>query len=235
MRNTYLIGKHLSLLPGNLMSEPCALCGAEPDGQLTGLFINDVLSDEFMDVECLSGTRSMCIYCAACIGKGQPQSECIRMTSFLATSVEFIRLKREAIWHYILNPPADVAFVFGVTYTHKKHISFKAPVNLPGQRPYRIRTENLSVDIHPERISGLMSIIQRWYSICKDVKEEPTWFTKEEIKHGCCNFKRIDQYGVTEYIEEDWIIRPYRRTALLELLCHAVNKGPMVTANGFFS
>ena len=218
--NTHLIGKHLNKPVGKKMSEPCALCGAS--GQ-QGIPIRQTLSDGFMDTAYLGHTGSICTFCAACLGKGQEKTKWLRSTSFLATPSNLLRLKREDIWSYIFNPPSE-PFVFGVTYSHKKHISFKAPVNLPGQKSYQIQTERMPVSINLGRIRPLSAIIQRWYTIRQDTKQAPTWFTKQDILTGCHNYKRIEQYGVDGYFEEDKIIEPYRNTALLELLTFSLNK-----------
>lgn len=238
MTNTFLIAKHLNLPPAELKIAKCCLCGQEGG---KGFTKREIVSSGFMDNDCLNESGEMCVYCAACLGKGQAQNEQIRMFNFLATPSRLIKLKREEIWQQIFNPPADEPFVFAVTYSHKKHISFRAPVNLPGQLSFQVRTENTLVGIEPARISPLAEVIQRWYSICKDTAEAPTWFTKKEIQYGCDNFKRIEQYGIDDYRREDLVISLYRHSALLELLCHALNKGPLserrvesIDVSGFF-
>lgn len=223
MINTHLIGKHLPLIKGNKLPDACALCGVLPNDQLQGLPISGVLSDGFMDTQYLSDTGYLCVFCAACIGKGQPQTEWIRTTSFLATPTNLLRLKREDLWKHIFNPP-DEPFIFGITYAHKKHISFKSSINLPYQSPYKIQTENMTIEIDLPKIDKLCIAIQNWYSICKNTGQLPTWFTKDEIMQGCKNYKKIEQYGTNKYLKENEIIKPYRRTGLLQLLCYALNK-----------
>jgi hypothetical protein len=219
--NTHLIAKHLPLPYGIPMNEPCALCNITG---VNSIPINKVLSDGFMNTDCLGHTGSICIYCAACIGKEQNRTQWLRSTSFLATPLVLIRLKRGDIWQHIFNPPSE-PFVFGVSYACKKHISFRAPVNLPGQASYRIQTESMTIEIHPDHIRELANAVQRWYTICRDNNQEPTWFNKTEILRGCRNYKRIEVYGIDQYFEDEKIIGPYRNTALLELLVFAMNKG----------
>jgi len=221
MKNTYLIGKHLTLPKPNIEIKKCCMCGN--DG--LGFRKKDVLSSSFMDNDCLNESSEICIYCAACIGRGQAQNEQIRLFSFIATNEQLIKLKREDIWNNIFSPPSP-PFVFGVTYSHKKHISFKAPVCLPANQ-YQIQTDSGRVDINIGQIEPLTKIMQTWYSICKDTKQEPTWFTKNEILIGCNNFKRIEEYGINHYFQESAVINHFRGTALLELLCYALNKGPI--------
>ena len=218
--NTYLIGKHLQLPTGAFPIKSCALCGIT---NVPGFKKREVISSSFMDYDLLGAGEYICQYCAACLGKGQPRSEWMRLTSFIASESQLLRLKREEIWQYIFKPPLP-PFVFGVTYSHKKHISFKAPINLSCES-YQIQTDEGSVKICPERIRALTEIIQKWYSICRDTKTEPTWFTKSDILYGCSNYKRIEEYGIMPYLEENQEIEPYRHTALLKLLVHILNKG----------
>lgn len=219
MKNTYLIGKHLNLPKPDIEIKKCCMCG----GNDFGFRKKDVLSSSFMDNDCLNKSNEICIYCAACIGRGQPQNEQIRLFSFIASNEQLIKLKREEIWDNIFSPPNSL-FVFGVTYSHKKHISFKAPVCFPGNQ-YQIQTDSERVDINTEQINTLAKIIQKWYSICKDTKQEPTWFTKNEILIGCNNFKKIEGYGIDDYFQEEAVINPFKGTSLLKLLCYALNKG----------
>ena len=125
------------------------------------------------------------------------------------------------------NPPADEPFVFGVTYSYKKHISFKASINQPGARPVLIQTENGRVSFLPEKTKTLLQILQNWYTICRDTAQEPTYFTKADIMMGCANYKKIEIYGIDDYLRENAVVAPHRQTALLELLVYALNKGEL--------
>jgi len=217
--NTYLIGKHLKFPQYDIEIKKCCMCGNSG----VGFKSKNIISSNFMDNDYLNESDEICVYCAVCLGKGLSQNEQIRLFSFIATESKLQFLKREDIWGNIFLPP-DEPFVFCVTYSHKKHISFKSSVCQPGNR-YQIQTDNSRVDIDIEKINQVSQVIQKWYSICKDTKQEPTWFTKDEIKYGCTNFKRIEEYGINNYIEENKVIEPFRNTSLLELLCYAVNKG----------
>lgn len=220
---TYLIGKHLE--PNCTMPpiRTCALCGAE---NIPGYPLPDIIGPSFMDWGLIDHAASgICVYCAACLGTGRPRTEWLRSASFLATQDYLLRLKREDIWEFLLAPP-DLPFVFGVTYTHKKHISFKAPINYSKER-YFVQTEDIAIEVTPSRIQRLCQVMQDWYTARKDIKTAPTWFTKRDILQGCQNFKRIEAYGVARYIEGDQVISPFRGTALLRLLTYALNKSQL--------
>lgn len=225
MKVTHITGKHLPLSPDGKPIEKCAMCGScGIDGFATG----DVIGSNFLDCDYLGDGDGICIYCAACLGKEQPRNEVIRVSNFIATESELLRFKRDEIWQHIFNPPQDEPFVFAVTYSYKKHIVFKASVNLPGERPYCIQTDNSRVIVDLDAITELAQTIQQWYSIAKQTATEPTFFTKNEILSGSHNYKRITEYGIDDYMAEDSIISPYRGTALLGLLAYALNKGQYI-------
>ena len=218
--NTHIIARNLPEVSGT-DTITCVVCGEQPT---LGFPKAEVIGSSFMDHEALGAGNGVCIHCAACLGMGQERGKRLVMTSFLATEAALLRLPREELLAHILDPPV-APFVFGITYSHKKHITFRAPVNMPGQRPYVIRTDNGSVSVHPERLADLVAAMRAWYTVCKDTAQEPTWFTKEEIRLGCRNYKRIETFGAARYLREDAVIHPYRGTALLDLLAYALNKG----------
>ena len=217
--NTHIIARHLPDITGT-QTVQCVFCGEQ---QISGFPKARIIGPSFMDHDALGAGDGVCIHCAACLGMGQERGKRLMMTSFLATEAVLLRLKREEILAHILGPPA-APFVFGITFSHKKHITFRAPVNMPGQRPYVIRTDNSSVAVYPERLTSLIVAMRAWYEICKETAQEPTWFTKKEIRLGCQNYKRIETYGTARYLSENAVIQPYRGTALLNLLTYALNK-----------
>jgi CRISPR type IV-associated protein Csf1 len=204
------------------MEDQCAICRQEVE---TGFKKKEIIGSSFLDYEFLSDSQWICKYCAACLGYGQTRQGKIRTTSFIATPSRLIRLKREHLWDMIFKGQEE-PFVFCVTYAHKKHLSFKAPVNLPEQGRFIVRTDNSNISIVPGEIQKLCRIIQVWYTVVKETQEAPTCFTKKDVLFGCTNHKRIMEYGIIEYLEEDLAIRPYRNTGLLELLVFALNKQP---------
>ena len=223
MKATHIIGKHLNSIQGDTIKR-CCMCGAE---NLQGLPRKQVLSSSFMDWEYIQDGDGVCVYCAACFGIGQKRSEYLRYTNFLATPSRLLRFKRDGIWEHLINPPTEEPFIFGVTYSYKKHITFKASVNQPKARPVFIQTENNRVSFTPRKSEDLIHVLQNWYTICRDTGQAPTYFTKADILAGCTNYKKIEIYGIDDYLREDALIAPHRRTALLELLVYALNKGEL--------
>lgn len=220
MTNTYLIAKHFKIPDIGQRIETCCLCGSK---NYTGFIRKKIISKSFMDWDFVNDFPDICCYCATCLGYNQKSNEAIRTTSFIATEYVLIRLKRENIWEYLISPPNEM-FVFCVTYSHKKHLSFKSEINLPNSLLYSVRTDNSKVHIKITDLKKIMPVIQNWYTVCKETKQEPTWFTKKDILFGCNNFKRIEEYGVEKYLHENEIINPFRHTNFLELITYALNK-----------
>jgi len=219
--NTYLIGKHLNPDIKRSVISLCGLCGMK---EVPGYKMSEVIGSSFMDWDLIDQSASeICVYCSACFGKDIPRAEWLRFTNFIATEKELVKFGREQIWEYLFDPPIP-PFIFGVTYSYKKHISFRSPINY-SREIYKVQTdEGNAVDIVLSEINEVSQIIQKWYTVCKETKEAPTWFTKRDILRGCSNYKRIEEYGVSEYLEENKLIEILRGTSLLRLLVYALNK-----------
>ena len=170
MKATHIIGKYLNPIQGGTIKK-CCMCGAE---NLQGLPRKQVLSSSFMDWEYIQDGDGVCVYCAACFGIGQKRSEYLRFTNFLATPSRLLRFKRDEIWKHLFKLPGGEPFVFGVTYTYKKHITFKATVNQPKARPVLIQTENNRVLFTPEKIEDLIPILQKIHGSSKYIGKVPS-------------------------------------------------------------
>lgn len=214
LTNTYLIAKHFQIQQGEQMWQPCCICGH----QGTGFRKRDIIPNSFMDWDYVVNTDYICDSCTFCL-----REKSLRTSSFLASESEFKYLKREKLWENIINPPRT-HFIFGITYSYKKHISFKSEINMPLQSPFSVRTENANIYINIPELTELLKIMQKWYSICKNTKQEPTFFTKNDILTGCSNYKKIEEYGTNNYLRENMILMPYRNTGLIELLVYTLNK-----------
>ena len=220
---THMIGRHLTAdLPDLEPFEgPCALCGAE-GGE--GRPIDRVLTPTFADVDWLTGGTHFCAHCLRCLGQGQPRSAWIKNFSCLATGQELRVLRREDLWDVLMQPP-DEPFVLNITFDHKKHMSFKSRVN-PGGSPYWVTTDRDTCLIDLDAMAEAIGVMQRWYTVCRPAKSEPTWFTKDHILHGCTDVKRILAYGAERFRTEDAVLQHRRGDHALDVLVHALNKRP---------
>ncbi|MCG8640911.1 MAG: hypothetical protein MI862_14345 [Desulfobacterales bacterium] len=217
IKPTHIIGKHFDIQPA-YDAEQCCMCGDENPC----IDRKKVIKASFMDHECLSDSKFICVYCAACVGYQMSQSTALRATSFLATESEITRLKKNQIWQYVENPPGE-QHVLVVTFSNKKHIAFKSILN-PGGFPQVVSTDRGNV--HVDFDSELVNVLKSWYRVCKETKQEPTFFTKNEILFGSSNHKRITGYGTEKYFEENQILERFRNTESLNLLVYLLNKQP---------
>lgn len=149
----------------------------------------------------------------------------LRNYSFLATEEEFRTLSRGDILAIVLDPP-EVPFVLCVTYSNKKHIAFKSTVN-HSNGIFDVYTDLGKVTLELGVVHRIYEVLKKWYCIVEgkeDSSVAPTYFTKNDILHGCMQYKKIVAYGLDKYIEEDEFLNQYRDTAALRLLTHILNK-----------
>jgi len=149
----------------------------------------------------------------------------LRNFSFMATESDLILLKRGDILKWVLNPP-EPPFIFAVTYGGKKHIAFKS--RIAENREYFIITTDTG-DVYVDRLHTrrVVDVIQPWYAIIPEKAQteiQPTWFTKGDILYGCKRNKRIEDYGIEKYMNENKQIEHWRGTPLLRLLVFVLNK-----------
>ena len=230
MRVTEFISQHLDK---NLVEKPeikgeckCKMCGAKSDSG-----ISDMITKTFTDYAFLQfpAEKLVCKNCAACLGKvisphnGKPTF--FRNFSFLATEDSLKLLKRDDIMNIMLNPPHG-QFVLAVTYSNKKHISFKSRIQSDRDR-FIVFTDTGEVPILRDKLQRIVSVLQPLYTICKDTKQTPTWFSKTDILTGCRNNKKIEEYGLRKYFDAEERIRMWRGTTWLKLIVFALNKGDM--------
>ena len=213
----YVIGKHFKIQP-KYEYEKCCVCS----NMAPCLDKKDVIKSSFMDHDYINESQFICVYCAACFGYQMSQSEALRASSFIATNDMFKRLKRHELWAYIEHPP-ETKYVLAITFSNKKHIAFKSVLNAPGGRIISTDQGNIKIDFNPD----LIKIMKNWYRICKNTKQEPTFFTKNDILVGCSNMKRIAEYGEERYLQENNFIKNYRNTESLKVLTFALNKQPI--------
>lgn len=225
LRATHLIGRHLPVPAGAMPTDDvCCLCDAPPG--TPGWRREQVISKDFPDSGFLGPSSWICGCCAACLGYGQTRPEFLKNHSYLATHDALLRLKREEVLDQLL-APHDQPWFLAVTYAHKKHTSYRGRINLPGQERWQVATESGPVTVTRSLLDRVLPIVQRWYTVCKDTTEQPTWFSKADILTGIPNWKKVEAYGTARYLDETATLEPFRRTAALQLLVHILNKGEL--------
>lgn len=241
------IGTHLRGYKNNLtikihnnLNTICAFSGQKIT---EGILLKDAIGDNFTDFEYLKfNSEYSCLDFLLCTMSVIPQSEenkrkneekgihkkvlnSLRNYSFICTENNLTFLKREDVLDTILNIPS-IPFVLCVSYSFKKHISFKSQIQYSAKN-FTVYTDKGKVNINIEDIKLLLPIIQNWYSILPDkinTSTQPTFFSKEDILNGTNNLKKIEVYGIEKYYNENSIIQKYRNTMFLDLLVHILNK-----------
>jgi len=221
---THLIGRHLSADLPDLepFDGPCAICGADGADLPGGWPLESVLTEKFADCAWLTGGRHVCEYCLRCLGKGMGKADAVRNHSCLATVGELRMLKRDDLWNVLMQPPRE-PFVLIVTFDHKKHMSFKSRVNSGGS-PYWVTSDRDTCRIDLDAMAPQIETMQQWYTVTPDGPKDATWFTKDEILHGCTNFRRIERYGAARYRADTAVLEHLRGTHALEVLVYALSK-----------
>lgn len=194
-----------------------------------GVHRKHLISERFTDTEYLRyPSNYISIDVALCISKvirSDKGYNCLRNYSYLATEKELRILQREEILPILLAPP-DPPFCLAVTFSNKKHTSFKT-IPAYDRNRYVLTTDKGNVFIDVQKVKSVLNTVGKWYTVIpgkEDNSLQPTYFTKEEILFGSRNFKRIQDYGEDQYVIENGIIEKYRKTLFLTLIVHLLNK-----------
>jgi len=185
----------------------CAICGKKISD---GVPIKKVVSDSFMDWNTIADTTAsyVCAACTFCIK--EPKT---RRSQYLATESDLIWFKREDIEKHLFNPP-DVPFVLFITASYKKHGSFKARVN-NSSKLYYVQYEDRQILFSPNKYRDLFGLMKRMYMV----------FNKtQEIGKGDYIQKRVFEYGLQKWQNDETILKQYRGSQVFELLLYALNK-----------
>jgi len=149
-----LIAKHLdrSLLTCKIhnINSICAWSG-QPITE--GVKYSDIIGDSFTEIEIFRHKSQWLSVDFALLTqpviKGEKQLNALRNYSFLATENHFKLLNRDSILDLFLNIP-ETPFQIGVTYSNKKHIAYKTPVNF-NQSRFLVSTDAGIVDFDMDK------------------------------------------------------------------------------------
>lgn len=167
----------------------------------------DIVSRDFNDFDYFSSSPLICLPCAFCI-----RTPMLRRTSFIATQDKFIPLKRDELEEYLFSPP-DPPFVFCITSSYKKHLSFKAEVNFSSDI-FSIRYDDNNILFSRKEMRGYYNILEELYEI----------FSKTEIKIGNYSQARILKFGLERWRTLEYIIKEIRGALPFELLLYVLNR-----------
>jgi CRISPR type IV-associated protein Csf1 len=149
----------------------------------------------------------------------------LRNYSFFASENKFMLLTRDEILNVIVNIP-ETPFQFGVTYSNKKHIAYKTPVNFDADN-FIVCTDLGPVEVNRQKLNIILPIAKAWYTVLPDKRNTnqlTTYFSKANIKGEPPSAKQVVAYGVEKFYAEDAILKPFRKTMMLELILFILNK-----------
>ncbi|MFP4449214.1 MAG: hypothetical protein ACLFPH_10810, partial [Bacteroidales bacterium] len=139
-------------------------------------------------------------------------------------------LKRDEILELLFYIPRE-PFQIGITYNNKKHIAYKAPVNSSGYDNYDIITDEGIVRFERENAWSIWSLAEEMYTVLpgkSDTKQQPTYFTKDEIRGiKQPGYKKVKEFGIQKYYELTKELEIYKGKALFKLIIHLLNKATL--------
>ncbi len=195
-----------------------------------GVHKKNVISDRFNDHEFLrypsdyvSVDAALCVLPSVKTEKGYNS---LRNYSYLATDHELRILQRDQILAILRDPP-EPPFRIAVTFSNKKHTSFKTIEALDRSR-FLLTTDRGNVVIDINTVTEILPVVENWYTILPSKKKivhyNQPGLQKMKFLHGSTNYKKIIEYGECRYFKENFIIDKYRSTLFLTLIVHVLNK-----------
>jgi len=223
-----LISKHLdkSLLTCKIY-EVNTICAFSGKKITKGIKFSEIIGERFTELEIFRFKSDYLSIDFALLTqpviKGEKQLNSLRNYSFFATSKELKILNRSEILELLFNIP-EIPFQIAITYSNKKHIAYKTPINY-NKKYFKVCTDIGIVEFDVKKAKQIIPILQNWYTISKETSLQPTYFTKDEILGlSTPNNSKIVEYGIEKYFAENDILKPYRNTLFLKLLVHILNK-----------
>jgi hypothetical protein len=178
----------------------CAWCGRPAKKG----FKKNIISNNFTNWDLLDnpGSEYLCHYCsypflgskikdiAYANGHEKNLRRLIVYYHFIATPNKFIAFKNDELPHYLFNLPVgkDEPFVFCITYSYKKHNSFRGVINHSKDK-FKIRIETKIVDFDREKAERIIPVLWEMY----------LYFTKEELTEQHFPTNKILQMGVDKF------------------------------------
>lgn len=184
----------------------CAFCGTDIQ---EGVKLKNSVSDAFTNFDLLTDSNAshVCACCYSCLKETK-----LRRMNFMATEQGITYFKRDEIEKLLFNLP-KTPFVFAVTESMKKHMSFRAKVNYSAKMFY-IQKEDVTILFSPSKYKPVFDILNRLYLV----------FSKREIESGNYFMNRIKLYGLQVFQKDEGIIKEHRGTLQFNLLMYALNK-----------
>jgi len=226
-----LISKHLDRNNLKLkVYQVNGICAFTGNQIIEGVLMKDLIKKTFTDQESIKFNSNYASIDIALLIEEVIKSEkgfnSLRNYSFYADESKLELLKRENILELLLSIP-KTPFQIGVTYSNKKHLAYKAPVNFDTEN-YKVITDLGIINFEKQKAFQIIKIVQKWYKVLPEkVNKEakPTHFTKDQIKGlSYPNHKQIEAYGLQKFFKESQELGRFRETALFNLIIYCLNK-----------
>lgn len=207
----------------------CAFTGQKiTEGYPISWLVSDVFTDyEYMKYPSEYVCEDIALIIKEVIPNGRGKFNALRNYSFYADEKQLRLLKREEILDLLLNIPSS-PFTVGVTYSNKKHLSFKCRIQNDPQN-FLITTDKGDVRFDRSVVDKILPIMRKWYTIIPEkasTSAQPTYFSKDDILNGNPDYRKVIGYGMELFQEENDRLERYRFTPLFELLVFTLNKKP---------
>jgi hypothetical protein len=226
-----LISKHLDRSNLKLkVHQVDSICAFTGEKIIEGILMKDLIKKTFTDHELIKFNSDYASIDIALLIEEVIKSEkgfnSLRNYSFYADELKLELLKRKNILELLLDIP-NKPFQIGITFSNKKHIAYKAPINFDTEN-YQVVTDLGVVNFDKNKAIKIIEIVQKWYTVLPEKKETtalPTYFTKEQIKGlSIPNHKQIEAYGLQKYFKEFQKLDKFRGTSLFNLIIYCLNK-----------
>lgn len=212
MTNTALIAKHLDRVQGKEKGT-CKMCGLHTDtGHKAKAYIKDA---RFTNFDLLKNVESdiICADCAACLSEDK-----IRRSCFIADDEKIVFLKKNELEEYLFDmSKIKIPFVFCVTQSFKKHLSYKATVNYDTKK-FVITHENYSFTFDVSESKAVYDKLNAMY----------VFFSKDELLSGNYNIQSLRSYyaekgNMREFEKNEETFKKYRGSYLFDFLVFILN------------
>jgi hypothetical protein len=223
-----LIAKHIEKLEVKIHDfHTLTLCAMTGKVITEGCLKKDVIGVNFTDKAYLRyPSPYVSVAVAKCILGRVGNDNGLRNYSFYATDTALTLLKREDIMSLIFSEKAT-PFILGVTFSNKKHISFKGTPQYDSNL-FRIYTDVNECVCDIEKVRPLVAVMQKWYTVLpekRNTEAQPTYFTKANISGETSpNHTQIQAYGEDQYFTDIETLSKSRNTLIFKVLLHVLNK-----------
>jgi len=213
MYNTELIYQSFGEKKNNMdlvfANSVCSLCGKKIEyGVLRKYFFSSNFTNHD---ELKSKSDFLCKECAFCLGNRD-----LRVNNFICASENKIYLfKKNDIEKYIFDLEKKIKppFIFAVTKSFKKHMTFKTKINFSLNK-FNIFFENHNVLFCKAEHIYIYSILKNLYNS----------FSKDELNNlDSCSFLNIEKFGFKLFLEYRKELKQFEKTKIYNFLVYILN------------